>query len=115
MATDFDYGQLDAIAGGDAEFEREVIGEYIICAPRDLAKLRAAVTAGDAVAISATAHALKGASATLGARGFAASALVIEQAGKKGDLELARGSFARLEAELTDVLELMRQRLSKAA
>ena len=63
----------------------------------------------------ATAHALKGASATLGAKGFAATALVIEQAGKKSEAELARQTIARLEAEFAEVCTLLRQRISKAA
>jgi HPt (histidine-containing phosphotransfer) domain-containing protein len=115
MATEFDYGQLDAITGGDTEFELEVIGEYLSSAPRDLAKLRAAIDAGDSKATSATAHALKGASATLGAKGFASTALVIEQAGKNGELALAQQTIDRLESELAEVCALMRQRINKAA
>jgi HPt (histidine-containing phosphotransfer) domain-containing protein len=78
-------------------------------------KLRAAIEAGDPAATSATAHALKGASATLGAKGFASTALVIEQAGKKGEIELARQTIGRLEAELAEVCALLRQRIAKAA
>ena len=115
MATEFDYAQLDAICGGDAEFEREVIGEYIGSVPREMAKLRTAIEAGDAQKTSSLAHSLKGASATLGARSFAATGLVIEHAGRNGDLELARKTIDRFEAELTEVIELMRARLSKAA
>ena len=115
MATEFDYGQLDAITGGDTEFELEVIEEYLTSAPKDMAKLRAAIEAGDSKATGATAHALKGASATLGAKGFASTALVIEQAGKNGETALASQTIDRLEAELTEVCALLRQRIAKAA
>ena len=115
MATEFDYGQLDAITGGDTEFELELIQEYLSSAPRDLEKLRAAVEAGDSKATSATAHALKGASATLGAKGFASTALIVELAGKNGEVALARQTLARVEAELAEVCALMRQRVAKAA
>ncbi len=115
MATEFDYGQLDAITGGDVEFELEVIEDYLSSAPKDMAKLRAAIEAGDSAATSATAHALKGASATLGAKGFASTALVIEQAGRKGEVALARQTIDRCEAELAEVSDLLRQRIAKAA
>jgi HPt (histidine-containing phosphotransfer) domain-containing protein len=115
MATEFDYGQLDAITGGDVEFEREVIEEYLSSAPKDLAKLRAAIAAGDAAGVGATAHALKGASATLGAKGFAATALVLEQAGKHGEIATAAQTIERFEAEYAEVSELLRQRVAKAA
>ena len=115
MATEFDYEQLDSISGGDAEFEREVIEEYIASAPRDMARLRAAIEAGDAAGTCSIAHALKGSSATLGAKGFAATGLVIEQAGKRGEIEAARRTIDRFEAELAEVIGLMRQRIARAA
>jgi HPt (histidine-containing phosphotransfer) domain-containing protein len=115
MATEFDYGQLDAITGGDAEFEREVLEEYLASAPRDMGKLKAAVTAGDAAATGASAHALKGASATIGAKGFAAIALELEHAGKKGALADAAEAVTRLEAEFAELVVLVRARIARAA
>jgi HPt (histidine-containing phosphotransfer) domain-containing protein len=115
MATEFDYGQLDAITGGDMEFEREVLDEYLASAPKDIEKLRVAIGAGDANATSASAHALKGASATIGAKGFAAIALELEQAGKKQDLSAAPATLAHLEAEYTELVDVIRSRLAKAA
>ncbi len=115
MATEFDYGQLDAITGGDAEFEREVLEEYLASAPRDLEKLRNALSSNDAKAVGATAHALKGASATIGAKGFAAIALELEQAGKKGDLAAVPATLARFEAEFTELAVVLKNRIGKAA
>ena len=115
MATEFDYAQLDAISGGDAGFEKEVLEEYLLSAPNDMGKLSAAVSANDAAAAAATAHALKGASATIGAKGFAAIALELEQAGKKGDLGPAPEALARLEAAFTGLTALLRERIQKAA
>ena len=115
MATEFDYGQLDGITGGDTEFEREVLDEYLASAPKDIAKLRAAVAAGDASATGASAHALKGASATIGAKGFAAIALELEQAGKKNDLASAPQALDRLEAEFAELAVLIRERIARAA
>jgi len=115
MATEFDYAQLDAITGGDAEFEKEVLEEYLLSAPNDVTTLKNAVAAGDASATGATAHALKGASATIGAKGFAAIALELEQAGKKGDLTVAPEAFSRLEAAFAELAVLLRERIAKAA
>ena len=115
MATEFDYAQLDAITGGDTEFEKEVLEEYLLSAPNDVAKLKNAIAAGDAPATGATAHALKGASATIGAKGFAAIALELEQAGKKGDLAAAPEAFARLESAFAELGGLLRERIAKAA
>ncbi len=115
MATEFDYAQLDAITGGDVEFEQEVLSEYLASAPRDLEKLKAAIAAGDAPATGATAHALKGASATIGAKGFAAIALELEQAGKKQNMADAPRMFARLEAEFAELVTFLRRRLANAA
>jgi len=115
MATEFDYGQLDAITGGDAEFEVEILQEYLSSVPKEFEKLQAAVAAGDTTAAGAFAHALKGASATIGAKGFAATALIVEQAGKKGDAALASATLGRMAAEFGEVLDLVRARLAKAA
>jgi HPt (histidine-containing phosphotransfer) domain-containing protein len=115
MATEFDDGQLEAITGGDTEFEREVLVEYLNSAPADVAKLKAAVSAGNAPAASAAAHSIKGASATIGAKGFAAIALELERAGKKGDLTGSPEVLARLEAEYLELVEVLKLRIAKAA
>jgi len=115
MATEFDYAQLEAITGGDAEFEREVLEEYLASAPRDVAKVKAAMAAGDPTATAAAAHGLKGASATVGAKGFAAIALELEKAGKSGDLSRAPAAFARLESEFGELVSLIRTHIARAA
>ena len=115
MATEFDEAQLAAITGGDTEFEREVLEEYLHSAPSDLHKLRAAVAAGDARATGAAAHAIKGASATIGARGFAAIALELEQSGKQAQMDAAPQQLARLEAESAELAVALRARIAKAA
>jgi HPt (histidine-containing phosphotransfer) domain-containing protein len=115
MAFQFDEDQLDAITGGDAEFEREVLEEYVASAPRDVEKLRNAIASGDAAATGAAAHALKGASATIGAKSFAAIALELEHAGKKNDLANAPEAMARLDADFAQLMTLVKGRIAKAA
>lgn len=115
MSSEFDHEQLEAITGGDREFEREVLEEYLATAPQDVQKLRAAIAAGDAPAAGAAAHALKGASATIGAKGFAALALELEHAGKQADLSRAPAILARMEHEFVALTELLRQHVARAA
>ena len=115
MATEFDEAQLAAITGGDTEFEREVLEEYLNSAPADLQKLRAAVAAGDAKATGAAAHAIKGASATIGAKGFAAIALLLEQAGKQAHMDEAPAQLATLESEYAELAVALKARIAKAA
>ncbi len=115
MSVEFDYTQLDAITGGDEEFEREVLQEYLNSAPNDLGKLREAIGKADAAATSAAAHALKGASATIGAKSFAAIALELEHAGKHNELANAPAALQRLCAEFVDLEVLLKARIAKAA
>ncbi len=115
MDSEFDFSQLDAITGGDAEFEREVLVEYMNSAPNDMVKLRGAIAAGDARATSAAAHALKGASATIGAKGFAAIAHELERAGKLGELTGAPSVLERLNTEFASLEDLLKERIAKAA
>jgi len=115
MATEFDFDQLDAITGGDAEFEREVLEEYLNSAPGDLAKVRDAVLGSQAATASGAAHALKGASGTIGAKGFAAIALEIEKAGKAGDVSTMGPVVERLEREFEALTVVLRARIAKAA
>jgi len=115
MSTEFDHEQLEAITGGDREFEREVLEEYLATAPQDLLKVHAAITAGDAAAVGAAAHALKGASATIGAKGFAAIALELEHAGKKGDLGQAPAVAARMDDAFAALSAMLRGHIARAA
>ena len=115
MATEFDFEQLDAITGGDMEFEREVLVEYLASAPSDIARIEQAVGSGDGEAAAAAAHALKGSSSTIGAKGFAAIAQEIESAGKKGDLSSAPAALVRMHQAFGELGELLQARLSKTA
>lgn len=115
MPMDFDQVQLDAITGGDTEFEIEVLQEYLACAPHDVERIAIAVTAVDAPAVASAAHALKGSSATIGARGVAAIALELELAGKRGETAAMPDAFVRLEAAFHELVEMLRGRIARAA
>ena len=115
MAAEFDHAQLNAVTGDDVEFERELLAEYLSSVGADLARLGDAVNGGDAIVVGQIAHAIKGASATIGAKGFAALAMELERAGKSGDLAAAPRKMTVLTSEFEALSVFLRTRLSRAA
>ncbi|MBI3156546.1 MAG: response regulator [Burkholderiales bacterium] len=97
--------------GGDALL-RELVGEYLAMA-RDVApRIESALAAGDAAALARAAHALKSASANVGAEGLSAQCRELEALGRAGRLEAARAlasrfgrEHARAQAALAAMLE----------
>jgi HPt (histidine-containing phosphotransfer) domain-containing protein len=94
--------------GGDREFLTELIGTYLDDVPRQLAALREAASAGSADGVARAAHALKGASASLGAVGIAERSRVLELAARAGRLDDAGDQIGDLEAEFERVAEALR-------
>ena len=78
--------RLDDLCGDDDGFRTELIASFLSESDKDLARLRAALDAGDAVAGQALAHLVKGACATMGAEVLAA---------RCGDIEAALRAGAR--------------------
>ena len=115
MAHDFDPAQLEEVTGGDPDFERELLTEYLNSAPDDLLRLRAALDDRNATAAAASAHALKGSSATIGAQAVAMVAAELELAAKRNELADAPAGFARLEREFAALTLLLRGRIDRAA
>ncbi len=112
---EFDLEQLTAITGGDAEFEREVLGEYLNCTPEDVERIRQAIASSDPEALGRAAHALKGSSATVGAKSLAALAKELEMLGKAGNVTAAPDVFGQLARCYEDSCAFIRERISKAA
>ena len=63
-----DLERLDKIAGGDAEFQREILQSFLEDAELDLAAGKAALAANDQETLGLLAHRLKGGSATAAVR-----------------------------------------------
>ena len=112
---EFDLEQLTAITGGDPEFEREVLEEYLNCTPDDVERIRQAVAASDPDALGRSAHALKGSSATVGAKSLAALAKDLEMLGKSGNMAAAPEVFGRLARCYEESCGFIRAHLAKAA
>ncbi len=112
---EFDLEQLTAITGGDPEFEREVLEEYLNCTPEDVERIRQAIAASDPEALGKAAHALKGSSATVGAKTLAALAKELEMLGKAGNVAPAPEVFGRLSRCYEESCGFIRQRMARAA
>lgn len=85
---------------GDAVDPVRLLDMFRALAPVDLLNLRAAVKAGDAVAVDRAAHHLKGAAATVGLDRVVALCGRLELLGGAGALEPAGDVLAALEEEL---------------
>ncbi|MCM2305712.1 MAG: response regulator, partial [Elusimicrobia bacterium] len=108
------FGSVDpgALKGlrdlGDDAAVREIIEGFAKDAAERLAGLRAAAAGGDAAALEALAHALKGSSAALGAKGVERLAARLEALGQEKRVEEAAAIVESLEGELAEALKLLR-------
>lgn len=102
----FERGRLHEISGGDAEFERELAGEYVTQAWALLAEIGSALERSDPELLRRSAHTLKGSSRTIGAQGVADLASQLEKlAGQAGPL--ATTLVGRIRAALTSTQQIL--------
>ncbi len=106
--VNWDAGQALVILGGDEKLFREIVEIFLAEGPIHLTSLRQAIAEGDAAAIEATAHRLKGELGYLGISGVAAKACELEEIGRRRDLEHAAEVFAAFEIEIAAILNSMR-------
>jgi PAS domain S-box-containing protein len=85
--------------GGDLEFMREIVQEFLDFAPGQLEAIRAEVQSGNADGLERAAHTLKGAAASINAEPIRAMALRLEEIGRSGNLHNAGTGLAELEEE----------------
>ena len=102
----FDFARLADISGGDPEFEREILADYLLQGTGLIEALEGAVAAGDAATLRQAAHTLKGTSHTVGAEAVGLGSAEMEHIGAGGDIALAATALARTRAafEQTRVL-----------
>jgi len=77
--------------------------------------MRTAVQAGDSKAIQQVAHAIRGASLTVGARGVAQMTLAIESACRRGDLAWTVNVLAELEQIMAMTRTAMERMINEGA
>ena len=94
-----DRNQLLDLTEGDVEFEHELLGTYRASVANTLARLRAGLSAGETTQVMLEAHALKGASLSIGAMSMGHCASAIEAAAEGDDLALVNHAARRLDAE----------------
>ncbi len=112
----FDFDRLHRSSGDDAKFARELVEILLHTAPQGLARLAAALEAGDAKEMDEAAHTLKGTCLTIGAQALGEVCQELMLLGRAGDLSAAPLLIARAEREferLRAVLETYLQ--AKAA
>jgi PAS domain S-box-containing protein len=93
----------------------EVIDVFLQTIPRRLEDLRQAQGRGDAEAIHALAHSLKGASAQIGARGMADLCVQIDAVVRSGDVSTLPRLLAALEADYAMVGATLREERRRVA
>ena len=100
MTASLNPATLLAGFGGNKKVLREVIDMFLIDGPQQLTALRRALEAGDAPALSSTAHALKGSVGLFVQAGAFENARQLERTDKAGDLQSAGSLLASLETDM---------------
>jgi len=93
-------------AGDDEEMLAELLELLASSSASDLAAIRKAMAAGDAMGMGDAAHSIKGAAASLGIEQLASLAHAMEKAGRAGDLDGAKECFSPLEAMVAQLESL---------
>ncbi len=106
-----DLGTASQRVGGDRELLQELAQAFLGDYPKSLARLRAAVTAGDHKTLQRAAHALKGEVGVFGAADAYESAQRLETMGRECTLEGAVEACAALETELLRVRQALTELL----
>jgi CheY-like chemotaxis protein/HPt (histidine-containing phosphotransfer) domain-containing protein len=107
----FDFGALQRLYGGDSAELRQVIGLYVANGAQLLDEIAAAAVGRETAAVLDAAHALKGASRTIGAIQVGEAAAALESAAREGNwpsvgegLVVLRGRFEAARADLITAL-----------
>jgi len=110
-ASDPDDGFTTAVLverlDGDEEIAREVAVAFVESSRELLEQLDAAVSAGAQDQVRLHAHSIKGAAANIGASALAATASVVEDAGRDGDLDTARQALPETRRRCERVLAVL--------
>jgi len=103
LLTDFDWQQLRQLAGGDTEFETELLNIFLVDAEASLRQLEQAIASKSIEAIEDIAHSLRGASANVGAKSLADVALQLEQTARNGEMTDARTLLQQMNAHCQSI------------
>ncbi len=93
-------------AADDAELLAELLEIFKDSFHTDLQRIQQGLAEGSAAKISAAAHSIKGAAASLGIVGIHEIALQVEEESRAGGLDVARARIEDLQALLTELQAL---------
>jgi PAS domain S-box-containing protein len=110
-----EHGFLAEITGGDEEFQRELLQEFLRTLPPLLEQVEQSLHAGDYKSLVHAAHTIKGSARAVGARSFAEIAFALEQAGKQQRGEDASSTAQSLFAEWQRVRGYIQQQFLQQA
>ena len=102
---------LADMTGGDPEFERELLREFLSTIPGLIEQVRQALGSGNGTALASAAHTIKGSARAVGAHTFAEIAFALERAGKEQRMEEALETAQSLFAEWQRVRDHIEQQL----
>lgn len=112
-SSDFDWQQLNQLAGEDPDFETELLAIFLADAEASLSRIEGAIATQNSQSIADTAHSLRGSSANVGARALAAVARQLEQAASQGRLTGARSLLQQLHVHCQGIHRQLEARRSK--
>jgi two-component system sensor histidine kinase/response regulator len=102
---DRDY--LLAQSGGSAETLKEIVELFAVECPKLMARIRSAITEGNASELQRAAHTLKGSIQFFGVKRSAAAALQLETLGREQTLSGAEDAWLLLEREIERLMPLL--------
>lgn len=112
---DLDEDRLEDVCGHDPTLEGEVIQMYLVSTRETLARMRAALAAGDAALLRCLAHGLKGGSGTVGAVALGELAHEIERLAETADFASAHGALEGAAVAFEHVTAAMEARALRRA
>jgi PAS domain S-box-containing protein len=107
-----DWPALLESIDGDAGFARELVEAFIGTGERELAAIAVALGTGDAAAMYASAHSLKGASSNLRASAATSAAALLEAAAGSGESAQIAGLAEKLRAEVKRTIEFLQSKVA---
>ena len=109
-----DLERLREVTGDDTEFETELIGIFLEGMEHQLKTLAEALSSGDAGVVRKEAHALKGASANIGACPLQQVARQLEEAAAEAQLDLCQTVWPELCTQSETLKNYLNERLAKS-
>jgi PAS domain S-box-containing protein len=112
--VDLDNFRQDMRAAGAEGAVDSILDTFLQSAQDRVTAMTGALTTGSAQEIERAAHAFKSAAGAIGAKGLATLLLQLEEAGKAGEVDQARGLADRFRTETDAVLVYLREALAAA-